>query len=71
MILFLNKKDIFDEKIQYFDLKDYFPDYRGKFCDSFEAKDFILEQFINPGRRLRYDILKLYSWRNLKVYIYI
>ena len=53
MILFLNKKDIFDEKIQYFDLKDYFPDYRGKFCDSFEAKDFILEQFVNPGKRLR------------------
>ena len=53
MILFLNKKDIFDEKIQYFDLKDYFPAYRGRFCDSFEAKDFILDQFLNPGKRLR------------------
>ena len=53
MILFLNKKDIFDEKIQYFDLKDYFPDFHGKFCDSLEAKDFILEKFLNPVKRLR------------------
>ena len=53
MILFLNKKDIFDEKIQYFDLKDHFPDFHGKFCDSLEAKDFILEKFLNPVKRLR------------------
>jgi len=56
MILFLNKKDIFDEKIQYFDLKDHFPDYNGKFCDSIEAKDFILEKFTNPVKRLRTQI---------------
>ena len=53
MILFLNKKDIFDEKIQYFDLTDSFPDYRGKYCDSLEAKDFILEKFVGTGRRHR------------------
>ena len=53
MILFLNKRDIFDEKIKYFDLKDYFPDYCGKFCDSIEAKDFILDKFITPVKRLR------------------
>ena len=53
MILFLNKKDVFDEKIRYFDLKDYFPDYCGGFCDSIEAKDFILEKFMNPVRHLR------------------
>ena len=53
MILFLNKKDVFDEKIRYFDLKDYFPDYCGGFCDSIEAKDFILEKFMSPVRHLR------------------
>ena len=53
MILFLNKEDIFDEKIQYFDLKDYHPDYCGKFCDNIEAKDFILDKFLSPVKRLR------------------
>ena len=53
VILFLNKKDIFDEKIQYFDLADSFPDYHGKYCDSIEAKDFIVEKFLGTGRRHR------------------
>lgn len=29
MILFLNKRDLFAEKIQKVDLKDCFPDYKG------------------------------------------
>ena len=30
IILFLNKKDLLEEKIKYSDLADYFPDYDGK-----------------------------------------
>ena len=29
IILFLNKKDLLQEKIQFSDLGDYFPDYQG------------------------------------------
>ena len=29
-ILFMNKKDILEEKILYSDLQDYFPEYEGK-----------------------------------------
>ena len=59
MILFLNKKDIFDEKIRYFDLRDHFPSYSGGCCDSVEAKEYILELFLNPVKNLRYVKLKL------------
>ena len=53
MILFLNKKDIFDEKIRYFDLRDHFPAFTGRPCDSAEAKDFILDMFLTPVKNLR------------------
>ena len=53
MILFLNKKDIFDEKIRYFDLRDHFPAFNGRSCDSAEAKDFILDMFLTPVKNLR------------------
>ena len=53
MILFLNKKDIFDEKIRYFDLRDQFPAFTGSCCDSAEAKDFILDMFITPVKNIR------------------
>ena len=53
MILFLNKKDIFDEKIRYFDLRDHFPAFTGSCCDSAEAKDFILNMFLTPVKNLR------------------
>lgn len=32
VILFLNKKDLLEEKIMYSHLVDYFPEYDGKFC---------------------------------------
>merc|ERR1712110_409019 len=58
MILFLNKKDIFGEKIRYFDLQDHFPAFTGSCCDSAEAKDFILDMFLTPVKNLR---TKIYS----------
>jgi len=34
VILFLNKKDLLEEKIMYSHLVDYFPEYDGKFLQS-------------------------------------
>jgi hypothetical protein len=36
VILFLNKKDLLEEKIMYSHLVDYFPEYDGKFLRSRE-----------------------------------
>ena len=39
VILFLNKKDLLEEKIMYSHLVDYFPEYDGTYtCLSFEAR---------------------------------
>jgi len=53
MILFLNKKDLFEEKIKRVDLKNYFPDYNGgKNYDA--GLQFIKERFLaqneHPGK---------------------
>ncbi|KAL1251257.1 hypothetical protein QQF64_019053, partial [Cirrhinus molitorella] len=41
IILFLNKKDILAEKIQFSDLKTYFPAFHGKRRDAVDAMEFI------------------------------
>jgi G-protein alpha subunit len=38
VILFLNKKDLLEEKIMYSHLVDYFPEYDGKSSRHFYAK---------------------------------
>lgn len=38
VILFLNKKDLLEEKIMYSHLVDYFPEYDGKFVGFFFIK---------------------------------
>lgn len=43
MILFLNKKDLFQEKIQRKPLNTFFPDYKGTTLQ--EAHDYVREQF--------------------------
>ncbi|XP_067942321.1 guanine nucleotide-binding protein G(q) subunit alpha-like [Watersipora subatra] len=50
VILFLNKKDLLDEKILYSNLVDYFPEYDGKTKDAVSAREFILKMFVelNP-----------------------
>ena len=45
IILFLNKKDLLEEKIQTSDLADYFPEYMGPAKDPIEAREFILSMF--------------------------
>jgi guanine nucleotide-binding protein G(q) subunit alpha len=44
-ILFLNKKDLLEEKIQTSHLEDYFPEYTGPKRDANAAQTFILKMF--------------------------
>ena len=50
IILFLNKKDLFKEKIQFSDLVDHFPEYDGPTHDPIAAGEFILKMYehLNP-----------------------
>ena len=50
VILFLNKKDLLDEKIKNSALKDYFPHFNGREKDAQAAREFILQMFVelNP-----------------------
>lgn len=44
-ILFLNKTDVFDEKIMYTNLGDYLEEYTGPKKDAAKAKEFIANMF--------------------------
>lgn len=46
VILFLNKKDLLEEKILISDLSDYFPKYDGPKRDAIAAREFIYEMFL-------------------------
>lgn len=45
-ILFLNKTDLFEEKIITSNLEDYFPEYFGPRRDGSSAKEFIRDLYI-------------------------
>ncbi|KAM7344059.1 guanine nucleotide-binding protein G(q) subunit alpha isoform X1 [Lucilia cuprina] len=47
VILFLNKKDLLEEKIMYSHLVDYFPEYDGPQRDAIAAREFILRMFVD------------------------
>ncbi|XP_041355994.1 guanine nucleotide-binding protein G(q) subunit alpha [Gigantopelta aegis] len=50
VILFLNKKDLLEEKIMHSHLVDYFPEFDGPKKDALAAREFILKMFVelNP-----------------------
>ncbi|CAK8681908.1 unnamed protein product [Clavelina lepadiformis] len=52
VILFLNKKDLLEEKIEHSNLADYFPDFEGPPKDANSAREFILCMFVdlNPDQ---------------------
>nr|CAB3250018.1 guanine nucleotide-binding protein G(q) subunit alpha [Phallusia mammillata] len=52
VILFLNKKDLLEEKIAYSNLADYFPDFTGPENHAESAREFILGMFVdlNPDQ---------------------
>ncbi|KAK3534554.1 hypothetical protein QTP86_016631 [Hemibagrus guttatus] len=47
VILFLNKKDLLEEKISYSHLVDYFPEFDGPQRDAQAAREFILKMFVD------------------------
>ncbi|KAI7809664.1 putative guanine nucleotide-binding protein subunit alpha-11-like [Triplophysa rosa] len=47
VILFLNKKDLLEEKITYSHLVDYFPEFDGPQRDAQAAREFILKMFVD------------------------
>ncbi|CAD1478591.1 unnamed protein product, partial [Heterotrigona itama] len=49
VILFLNKKDLLEEKIMYSHLVDYFPEYNGPKQDSVPAREFILKVYLSTN----------------------
>ncbi|KAM7314662.1 guanine nucleotide-binding protein G(q) subunit alpha isoform X2 [Ixodes scapularis] len=57
VILFLNKKDLLEEKIMYSHLVDYFPEYDGPKQDHITAREFLLRQFQSqkPGSDFMYS----------------
>ena len=51
-VLFLNKKDVFDEKIVYSPLNHCFPGYDAG-TDKYKASEYISEQFTNENKSKR------------------
>merc|ERR1719385_32409 len=47
VILFLNKKDLLEDKIMYSHLQDYFPEYDGPKQDHVAAREFVLRMFVD------------------------
>jgi ABC-type uncharacterized transport system substrate-binding protein len=70
MILFLNKKDLFQEKIETVDLNCCFDDYKGG-CDYDKAVQFIQEKFLaqneNPKKLLYPNITCATDTKNIQV----
>lgn len=59
-MLFLNKTDLFKEKIQRVDLNCCFPEYKGG-CNEEPAKKFILEKFIEQNQNKSHTIYSHYT----------
>ncbi|KOC69105.1 Guanine nucleotide-binding protein G(q) subunit alpha [Habropoda laboriosa] len=49
VILFLNKKDLLEEKIMYSHLVDYFPEYTGPKQEDVPAREFILKVYLSSN----------------------
>ncbi|XP_011312903.1 G protein alpha q subunit isoform X2 [Fopius arisanus] len=49
VILFLNKKDLLEEKIMYSHLVDYFPEYDGPKQDPVPAREYILKVYLSSN----------------------
>ncbi|XP_071055570.1 G protein alpha q subunit isoform X4 [Onthophagus taurus] len=49
VILFLNKKDLLEEKIMYSHLVDYFPEYDGPSLDHVAAREYILKLYLREN----------------------
>merc|ERR1712224_28869 len=50
IILFLNKKDLFEEKIMTSHICDHFPEFTGPKCDPEAGAEFITNMFLNVNK---------------------
>jgi len=70
MILFLNKKDLFEEKVKTVDLKFCFEDYKGG-CNYDNAAAFIKEKFCaqneNPKKHIYTHITTATNTENIQM----
>lgn len=51
IILFLNKLDLFTDKIQHSDIKSVFPDYEGKAKDVTEGREYFRKRFLRLAQK--------------------
>jgi guanine nucleotide-binding protein subunit alpha len=51
IILFLNKLDLFTEKVQHSDIKAVFPDYDGKPKDMLEGREYFRKRFLRLAQK--------------------
>lgn len=49
IILFLNKKDLLEEKIMHSHVIDYFPEFKGEKCDDVAAREFVLAMYLDQN----------------------
>ncbi|KAI7817300.1 guanine nucleotide-binding protein subunit alpha [Gamsiella multidivaricata] len=61
IILFMNKTDIFRQKIQYSSIKAYFPDYEGPDNDMAEATEFFRKRFTRLNRSEHKEVYVHYT----------
>lgn len=61
MILFMNKTDLFKEKLAKSPLKTYFPDYTGDGADVVSAQNFICDKFLALNKNPRKQIYKHFT----------
>jgi len=65
LILFLNKTDLFERKIQHSDIKNTFPDYDGPAQDSIEGREYFRRRFVRlsakSNRQLDRDVYTHYT----------
>ncbi|KZS90231.1 guanine nucleotide binding protein, alpha subunit [Sistotremastrum niveocremeum HHB9708] len=51
VILFLNKQDLFEEKIKHSHIKNTFPDYEGPTGDAHEGKEYFKKRFLRLSQK--------------------
>jgi hypothetical protein len=72
IILFLNKKDLFEDKIKTSNIIDYFPDYTGEPNNYEDGVNFFLEKFLSRNyssaiHQIYYHITCATDTRNIHV----
>ncbi|ETW87715.1 hypothetical protein HETIRDRAFT_378879 [Heterobasidion irregulare TC 32-1] len=51
IILFLNKNDLFEAKVQHSDIKSFFPDYDGEAADARAGRDYFKKRFARLAQK--------------------